>query len=61
MLSCLGLSSAEDCLEEDDDDGDDDDEETGDDVLDELGRGEETLESDMLSSRPESLDDRVES
>jgi len=60
VLSCLGLSSAEDCLEEDDEDGDDD-EETGDDVLDELGRGEETLESDMLSSRPESLDDRVES
>ena len=46
------LSSEEDCLEDDDD--------TGDEVLEELGKGEDCLESDRLSSNPESLE-RIES
>ena len=40
------LSSDEDCLEE---------EETGVELLEEFGNGEECLESERLSSKPESL------
>ena len=45
-----GLSSEEDCLEEEEE------EEAGEELREELGTGEECLESDKLSSRPESFD-----
>ena len=44
-----GQSSEEDCLEEEEED-------TGEEFLEEFGKGEDCLESDRLSSRPESLE-----
>ena len=48
MISLPWQSSEEDCLEEEED--------TGEEFLEEFGKGEDCLESDRLSSSPESLE-----
>ena len=49
MISLPWQSSEEDCREEEEED-------TGEEFLEEFGKGEECLESDKLSSSPESLE-----